>query len=111
MVFARSVTGKQVSDALGEKLAKVVSAEVFERFASTLLDGIGSSGLNKGENLSFFWCQPEVLRIYARGVPAGEVKDSMLCKAIHAGFLGADPGAPEAKSQVPRGAAALLSEP
>ena len=111
MVFARAVSGKQVADALGEKLSKVVSPDVFERFSSTLLEGIGSSGLAKGESLSYYWCQNEVLRVYVRGVPVGEVRDGKLPRAIHAGFLGDDPGAPEAKAQVPRGAAALLSEP
>jgi hypothetical protein len=110
MVFARSVSGKQVADALGEKLAKIVTPEVFAQFCSTLLEGIGPNGLNKGESLSFFWCRIDALRIYVRGTPTGEVSDALLPKAIHSGFLGDDPGAPEAKTQVPRGAAALLAE-
>jgi len=39
LVFARSVTGKQVADALAEKLKANLSPAIFNAFSQTLLNG------------------------------------------------------------------------
>ena len=47
MVFARDVTGAQVSDALAEKLKQAVAPEAFAKFSEALLAGIGPKGLSQ----------------------------------------------------------------
>ena len=70
LVFARSVSGQQVADALAEKLKAALEPAVFANFSSALLAAIGPKGLGEGETLTFLWGAPESLRIYCRGQPS-----------------------------------------
>jgi hypothetical protein len=110
LVFARSVSGKQVSDALAERLKLVVSAAAFNAFSNTLLTGIGSdTPLAKGETLSYLWSAPAVVRVFVRGACVGEVNDEKLPRTLFVGFLGPQESqSPAAKAAVPAGAAALF---
>ena len=92
---------------MAEKLKQAVAPDAFERFSSTLLAGIGSS-LDKGEALSYLWGEPESLTIFVRGKAVGVIEDVKLPRVMFVGFLGDDPGSPEAKAGVPKGGAALF---
>ena len=110
LVFARSVSGKQVADALAERLKLVVSAAAFNAFSDTLLAGIGSdTPLAKGETLSYLWSAPNAVRVFVRGACVGEVNDDKLPRTLFVGFLGPQESqSPAAKAAVPAGAAALF---
>jgi hypothetical protein len=110
LVFARSVSGKQVADALAERLQLNVSAAAFGAFSRCLLAGIGAdTPLAKGEALSYLWSAPTVVRVFVRGKCVGELEDEKLPRTLFVGFLGPnDPQSPAAKAAVPAGAAALF---
>jgi len=74
-----------------------------------LLAGIGDAGLSKGEALSFVWSGPDDLVLLVRGASPGKVTDQKLPRVMFKGFLGDDPGSPEAKAAAAQGVAQLLA--
>uniref|UniRef100_A0A7S2S0W0 Chalcone-flavonone isomerase family protein n=1 Tax=Rhizochromulina marina TaxID=1034831 RepID=A0A7S2S0W0_9STRA len=108
MVFARSVSAKQVADALAEKLKPNLPPEVFDQFNSTVINSLGK-GLSKGQTLAFLWAAPDHLSVIVNGKPSGEITNDRLPRMLHVGFLGDDPGVPEAKAAIPKAVADLLS--
>ena len=107
-VFARSVSYAQVIGALAEKLKRVAPPAAYRTLAVLLHRGIGPSFLQVGETITYFWCEPDCLRLFVRGSVLGDVRDPLLPKLMHRGFLGNDPASPEAHADVPRGVAHLL---
>jgi hypothetical protein len=85
-----------------------VAPAAFAAFKGALLAGIGDQGLAKGESLTFLWSGPSDLVLFVRGVSPGKVCDPKLPRTMFVGFLGDDPGSPEAKAGCPAGVAQLL---